>query len=133
MNIWAFAVTTNLQELQQLQLSNRQKLSAIDHAVEAEEMQTALEKNPNVSKERSNLLQGVREGDLSGVGSYLAIYMQESSIAVHTLLHPTHPHPSPLTPHSLTPSPPPLLPHPSPLIPSPCICHHSHRGVSGTH
>ena len=46
------------QELQQLQQTNRDKLSTISQSVESAEVRAALEKNPDISKERSNLLQG---------------------------------------------------------------------------
>ena len=50
---------THSQELQLLQFSNREKLSTINQSVESLEVQAALEMNPDISKERSNLLQGV--------------------------------------------------------------------------
>ena len=50
---------TRSQELQLLQFSNREKLSTINQSVESLEVQAALEMNPDISKERSNLLQGV--------------------------------------------------------------------------
>ena len=39
-------------------MSNRDKLSTIDQAMESEDVKAALERNPDISKERSNLLQG---------------------------------------------------------------------------
>ena len=49
------------QELQQLQQSNREKLSTINQSVESPEVQAALQRNPDISKERSNLLQGITQ------------------------------------------------------------------------
>ena len=53
------------QELQRLQQSNRDKLSTINQSVESPEVQAALQRNPDISKERSNLLQGMREEVIS--------------------------------------------------------------------
>ena len=47
------------QDLQRLQEANREKLTAITQSVEKAEVQAALERNPDISKERSNLLQGI--------------------------------------------------------------------------
>jgi len=53
-----------LESLQQLKTSNEDKVQTIDQSARSEDMQRALEKNPDISKERSNLLQvrGGREG-----------------------------------------------------------------------
>ena len=47
-----------LQELQLLQSSNQEKVSIIDQSANSEEVKKALKKNPDISKERNNLLQG---------------------------------------------------------------------------
>ena len=47
-----------LESLQQLQLCNEDKVTTIERSAESEEVRKALQKNPDISKERSNLLQG---------------------------------------------------------------------------
>ena len=49
-----------LESLQQLQLCNEDKVTTIERSAESEEVRKALQKNPDISKERSNLLQGGR-------------------------------------------------------------------------
>ena len=46
-----------LESLQHLKMSNEDKVQTIDQSTHDEDMQGALEKNPDISKERSNLLQ----------------------------------------------------------------------------
>ena len=45
-----------LESLQHLEMSNEDKVQTIDQSTHDEDMQGALEKNPDISKERSNLL-----------------------------------------------------------------------------
>lgn len=47
-----------LEMLQQTQLSREGEVKAIDQSTESEEVKKALQKNPDISKERNNLLQG---------------------------------------------------------------------------
>ena len=49
-----------LESLQQLQLCNEDKVTTIERSAESEEVRKALQKNPDISKERTNLLQGGR-------------------------------------------------------------------------
>ena len=46
-----------LENLQKLKTSNEDKVQTIDQSARSEDVQRALEKNPDISKERSNLLQ----------------------------------------------------------------------------
>ena len=48
-----------LQALQEMQSSNEDKVSSIDQSADNEDVKKALEKNPDISKERTNLLQGL--------------------------------------------------------------------------
>ena len=45
-----------LESLQHLKMSNEDKVQTIDQSTHDEDMQGTLEKNPDISKERSNLL-----------------------------------------------------------------------------
>ena len=47
-----------LESLQELRVCNEDKLTTIERSAESEEVKKALQKNPDISKERSNLLQG---------------------------------------------------------------------------
>lgn len=47
-----------LETLQQMQTSNQDKVATIDRSADSADVQRALERNPDISKERSNLLQG---------------------------------------------------------------------------
>lgn len=47
-----------LEKLQALQTSNEDKVQTIDKSSHSADVQRALEKNPDISKERTNLLQG---------------------------------------------------------------------------
>ena len=47
-----------LESLQELRLCNEDKVTTIERSAESEEVKKALQKNPDISKERSNLLQG---------------------------------------------------------------------------
>lgn len=67
-----------LESLQELRLCNEDKVTTIERSAESEEVKKALEKNPDISKERSNLLQG---GDTH---------------LTHTYHHPCTHHPAPL-------------------------------------
>ena len=46
-----------LESLRELQSSNEDKVQTIDQSARSEDVQRALEKNPDISKERTNLLQ----------------------------------------------------------------------------
>lgn len=46
------------QELQEQQMLRGENVAAIDQSANDEEIQKALQQNPDISKERSNLLQG---------------------------------------------------------------------------
>ena len=46
------------QAFQEIQQTNESKVSTIEQSAGSEEVQKALEKNPDISKERNNLLQG---------------------------------------------------------------------------
>ena len=47
-----------LENLQVMQISNQDKVSTIDKSAQGADVQQALQRNPDISKERSNLLQG---------------------------------------------------------------------------
>ena len=47
-----------LEMLQQTQSSREGEVKAIDKSADSEEVKKALQKNPDISKERNNLLQG---------------------------------------------------------------------------
>ena len=47
-----------LEQLQALQSSNEDKVQTIDQSSHSADVQRALERNPDISKERTNLLQG---------------------------------------------------------------------------
>lgn len=49
-----------LEALHEMQMHNEDKVTTIDESADSEEVKKALEKNPDISKERSNLLQGRR-------------------------------------------------------------------------
>ena len=49
-----------LEALHEMQMHNEDKVATIDESAESEDVKKALEKNPDISKERSNLLQGGR-------------------------------------------------------------------------
>lgn len=49
-----------LEALHKMQMHNEDKVMTIDESADSEEVKKALEKNPDISKERSNLLQGRR-------------------------------------------------------------------------
>ena len=47
-----------LEQLQELQTSNEGRIQTIDNSSHSEDVQRALERNPDISKERTNLIQG---------------------------------------------------------------------------
>ena len=47
-----------LESLQELRLCNEDKVTTIERSAESEEVKKVLQKNPDISKERSNLLKG---------------------------------------------------------------------------
>ena len=49
-----------LEMLQQTQSSREGEVKAIDQSADSEEVKKALQKNPDISKERNNLLQGTQ-------------------------------------------------------------------------
>ena len=115
-----------LESLQELRLCNEDKVTTIKRSAESEEVKKVLQKNPDISKERSNLLKGG--------GTHLT----------HTLHHLCTCHPAPLhsyhTPashtHTHTHTQPPLLTHippPTPHTPThtppPTTYTHSQAGL----
>ena len=126
-----------LESLQQLQLCNEDKVTTIERSAESEEVRKALQKNPDISKERSNLLQGGRghtphthtpslmhqlhHALMTQLLYHLTTFhphIHHTSYSSHThLTHHTHTHtshsshpPTPLTPHTHTPTPHTLTP-----------------------
>ena len=97
-----------LESLQQLQLCNEDKVTTIERSAESEEVRKALQKNPDISKERSNLLQG-------GQGTHLT--------HTHVPTPPYTHHSAPLQSYHLPSSQPPHPPHLSLLTHTP---HSSH-------
>ena len=120
-----------LESLQQLQLCNEDKVTTIERSAESEEVRKALQKNPDISKERSNLLQG-------GWGHtphthtpspmhqlHLHSSLSSSTIIPPSILTPT----TPLTPHTHTSH----SSHPPHLTPTPHTPSHPHLTHPHTH
>jgi len=60
-----------LEALHEMQMHNEDKVTTIDESADSEEVKKALEKNPDISKERSNLLQGRRHTSCNPQPKYL--------------------------------------------------------------
>ena len=95
-----------LESLQELRLCNEDKVTTIERSAESEEVKKALEKNPDISKERSNLLQG---GDTHTPSPMHSSPCTSIILPLSILTH-IHMHTSPPTPHTHLPTPPPT-PH----------------------
>ena len=111
-----------LESLQELRLCNEDKVTTIERSAESEEVKKALQKNPDISKERSNLLQG--GGHTPHTHTHSITYALVT-LLLHTLTN--------LQPHTHTP--PPLLTHiPPPTLHTPTHTPpptpHPHRLVS---
>ena len=104
-----------LESLQQLQLCNEDKVTTIERSAESEEVRKALQKNPDISKERSNLLQG-------GWGHTPHTHSCTNSTCTH--------HSAPLQSYHLPSSQPPHPPHLSLLTHTPHSSHpHTHLSL----
>ena len=110
-----------LESLQQLQLCNEDKVTTIERSAESEEVRKALQKNPDISKERSNLLQG-------GWGTHLT-HTHHHSCTNSTCTH----HSAPLQSYHLPSSHPPhfsLLTHTHTSLITPTHLTHPHTHTS---
>ena len=87
-----------LESLQELRLCNEDKVTTIERSAESEEVKKALQKNPDISKERSNLLQGGGHTPTHThtITHALVSYNLSNSHSTHTHTHHlpllTHPH-----------------------------------------
>ena len=98
-----------LESLQELRLCNEDKVTTIERSAESEEVKKALQKNPDISKERSNLLQGGEHTPQTHTPSPMHSSPCYSTILppptlTHTTSHSSHTHTTSHSSHTHTTS-----------------------------
>ena len=103
-----------LESLQELRFCNEDKVTTIERSAKSEEVKKVLQKNPDISKERSNLLQGGGAHTSDTHHHPCTRHPHHLPLLTHTHTITSHPHtPTHTTSHSH-----PHMPPPTPHTPS---------------